>query len=285
MTTTPTNGTTDGAAPPKLLGPELATLRGAIDRVDRAIANLLVKRARLAQRVALLKHLHGGPARDPPREREVRDNYARILRPAGWSDRSVDTWLETMILASRDLQQRLHVAIQGGPGSWSEETLQQVLPAAQPMRCDTVAEAWRACRTGAAVAAWLPVANSHAGPVPETQGVAAEAEGWLEVEAPIRHALLARPALGLADLRRVEGHPHALAQCRATLARLVPQAELVPTVDGAHSAATLPPDAPAAVVGSRRLAQGNGWRVLHEGLADAPDNRTRFRLLLPRETW
>ncbi len=261
------------------------TLRSSIDRLDGAIADLLLRRGRLAQRIALVKLLSALPRRDPTREADVRRRYERRLAPHGWTPRSLDAWISTLISVSRDLQGTVRVAIQGGRGSWSEESLTEALPGVEALTCDTFGEAWAAARDGRAAAAWLPVHNSTIGTLGEVAELVAGADAWLESTIAIDHALVAPETVDLEDIRTVLAHPRALEQCRATLARLVPGAELRPTPDGAHSLDRLNRAEGSAVVGSPRLAHHPGLRVLAHPVNDTLDNATMFRLLVPREVY
>jgi len=267
----------------RITAPGLEALRASIDRIDRATADLLVRRARMARRVALLKRLLNLPHRDPGREQEVRDHYATILRKAGWSEESLDNWLSTMLSASRDLQAQLSIAIQGATGSWSELSLHRVLPSVNILPCDTVADAWRQTRTGAADAAWLASHNSTIGDIEATSSARHEAETWLEVEQPIQHALIAPAGVRVGELDHIEAHPLAFEQCAASLARLVPRAQRVTAIDGAHAAAGLAQKRSTGVLASATVARTFGLSVLHERMNDAPDNRTTFQLLLSKE--
>ena len=69
-------------------------------------------------------------------------------------------------------------------------------------------------------------------------------------------------------------------QCAGTLRRLVPQATLQDSVDGAHAAASLP--AGCAALASPRVAARHGLTVLAEAVCDNADNATTFQLLAPR---
>lgn len=270
-------------AGPRIVAPGLPALRASIDRIDRATADLLVRRARMARRVALLKQLLHLPNRDHGREREVREHYASILRRAGWSERSLDSWLETMLSASRDLQAQISVAIQGSPGSWSELSLQRTLPDIRIVHCETVEAAWRLARKGEADAAWLAARNSTIGDVAATAAVRRDAECWAEADQPVTHALLAPPGTRLPDVRRVEAHPLAIEQCRKTLDRLLPHAQRVDALDGAHAARTLAERPATAVLASAHLAPLLQLAVLHERVNDLAQNETTFQLLLPKE--
>ena len=265
--------------------PDLSTLRAAIDRLDAGVASILARRARVARRVALRKRLLGDAPRDARREQEVRDHYAQSLTVAGWSDASVDDLLGTMLHASRDLQARLRVAIQGGPGSWSEISCLANIPDVDVLHCETVRDVEAACRSSAAVAAWLPRWNSTLGAIHDTDDAASAMECWLEAPHPIAHALVAPAGLKLEDVRVVRGHPRALEQCAKTLTWLVPRARLEGTVDGAHSARTLAADGDAAVLGPGSLAARSDRCVLAENVSDEAGNTTWFHLLVPKEAY
>ena len=77
----------------------------------------------------------------------------------------------------------------------------------------------------------VPVENSSEGPVTQTLDQLAHHPRVTILDSfslPVQQHLLARPGTTLARIRRVCSHPQALGQCRATLARLRPKAELIP---------------------------------------------------------
>jgi chorismate mutase/prephenate dehydratase len=254
----------------------LQRLRRAIDAVDDGIASDLAQRANLSRRVALWKAVTATAVRDQRREDEVRRRYAARLQPAGWSEGAVTDWLAALLHVSRDIQARPIVAFQGGAGSWSDNSLRDALPGVAPMGFSTVDDAWQAVAAGRAAGAWIAVWNSTLGTLPTLPRAAAASEAWLERHVPVPHALLARSRIIPA---RIEGHALALAQCRNNLSRLFPQAEIVATVDGAHSAENLADR--TAVLGPESLAQRHGLVVVESRIADHPDNATLFRLLVP----
>ena len=171
--------------------------------------------------------------------------------------------------------QQPRIAIQGGRGSWSDVTLRSVVAATvQPHA--TADAAWQAVLTGRADAAWLASRNSTMGEIHGTAAARRAGRCWMEASFAVRHALLARPATRRVDV--VHGHPAALAQCRAALARLAPGARLAEAVDGAHAAPGLAVG--EAVLGPAALSRMHGLRVLADDACDQPDNRTTFQLLL-----
>lgn len=211
----------------------------------------------------------------------MRAKYAERLLPIGWSRTAINSWMDTLIDVSVRQQDAVPVAYQGGLGSWSETSLLLALPVAHGIGKPTFAQAWRATLDGEAIAAWLPVRNSVLGPFPEVLEILEHAVVWMEADLPVRHALLAAGGTQLKDVRRVVGHPKAIAQCRRRLAQEVPKARLDDVVDSAHELTAAPLAEGDAVVGSRGLAERHGLAVLVDDLSDDPDNATTFRLVVP----
>lgn len=202
----------------------------------------------------------------------------------GWTRTAISSWMDALIDVSVRQQNAVPVAYQGGAGSWSETSLLRALPVAHGVGRPTFAEAWQAVREDAAIAAWLPVRNTVLGPFPEVLEILEDAVVWFEADLPVQHALLARAGVALDDVRRVVGHPKALAQCRRTLDKILPEAPRTEAVDAADhlSANELGPH--DAVVGSRTLAEMHGLTVLRGELSDDPKNATTFRLAVPRQS-
>ncbi|BAS29442.1 prephenate dehydratase [Limnochorda pilosa] len=183
----------------------------------------------------------------------------------------------------------LAIGYLGPEGSHSEaaadrlRTLWPGLRLAPEPTLDQMVAALAAGRLDGAV---VPVENSIEGSVDrvldllaETPGVAVRAE-WI---LPVDHHLLGRPGTRLSGPgtpARVLSHPQALAQCRATLSRLLPGAELVPAASTAEAARLVAAGTdPTVCVGSLRAAERYGLAVLHRHVQDRSANHTRFWLL------
>jgi prephenate dehydratase len=233
---------------------------------------------RLAQRVALVKHVGGHEPRDANREDEVRRRYEHRLAPAGWTPEAIDSWMRTLIEVSVHCQAQVPVAYQGAPGCWSHRTLRAQLPMARGVGYATFQDAWRAVERGDVSAAWLPVANSYLGPFHELDGLLSDAQTWYERVEPVRHVLVGQPGQDTARLVRVYGHPKALAQCRRRLTRIAPAATLVPVDDAGAHAREHPLGDTEAVLGCPDI-EADGRVLLDQDVCDAPDNTTTFRLL------
>ena len=125
----------------------------------------------------------------------------------------------------------------------------------------------------------VPVENSSEGPVTQTLDQLADhaAVGILDsFSLPVPQHLMARPGTRLAGIRRVCSHPQVLGQCRATLARLLPRAELVPDSSTAVAAGRAAQDPETAAIASDAAAKIHRLAVLRKNMQDSRHNVTRF---------
>ncbi len=65
---------------------ELSKVREEIDKIDNEILNLLVKRFKLGNYVALAKHKEGKPLKDVNREESLIADRTQKLKDLGYSD-------------------------------------------------------------------------------------------------------------------------------------------------------------------------------------------------------
>ena len=199
-----------------------------------------------------------------------------------------------------DPEYRPRVAYQGAPGAFGEEAITRYWGGrAEPVGVPTFAAAVDAVRGGLVRYAVLPVWNSTIGRIAEAWEVlgGGEEERCLvaravgEITIPVRHYLMARPGVRLADVTAVMGHPAALAQCARALAARGHQP--LPAEDSAGAAGALA----AAAHGSLLRVPGSGalvdprttatlgpigaasryrLAVLACAIQDRKDNRTSF---------
>lgn len=174
------------------------------------------------------------------------------------------------------------VAIQGEPGSYSEETALRALGdhiVIVPMK--TLEEVFAALSRKEVDGAVIPVENSRAGTVVGALELLAEYPFPVlgEFELPVHHCLLALPGERLDTIHTVYSHPQALAQCRQFLSRLHLKQE--PWYDTAGSARYIAMQRlpGVAAVASKHAAELYGLTVLAENIEDAFDNVTRFYFL------
>ena len=126
----------------------------------------------------------------------------------------------------------------------------------------------------------VPVENSIAGPVTQTLDQLTAYPSVAITESfsiPIRHHLLAgRFTRKLEDIKRVYSHPQALGQCRFSMRKLLPGAELIPESSTAAAARRVAQEAESAALASSAAARINKLITLKRDLQDNNENVTRF---------
>ncbi len=83
---------------------ELARIRDEIERVDRALVELVARRVQLAREVGAVKRAAGLPVLDPPREAAVVRRAGTLAREAGIDDDEVRYLFWHLIGLSRRAQ-------------------------------------------------------------------------------------------------------------------------------------------------------------------------------------
>ena len=176
------------------------------------------------------------------------------------------------------------VAFQGELGAYSEEAVVRLFgDDAEPVPCRENRDVTRLVAAGGADAGVLPVENTLAGSVPASYD-AILAEPTLHVVGetviPIHHCVMAIAGATLQELRVVESHPIALAQCAAWFASH-PNIEARAAYDTAGAARDVAraKDPTRGALASRVAATHYGLTLLATNVEDRSDNQTRFVVL------
>ena len=174
----------------------------------------------------------------------------------------------------------IRVAFQGEPGAYSELAVRALRPGSAAIPYRDNAGVVHAVARGEVDLGVLPIENSLAGTVTATLDALLESEGvciTAETVIPIDLCLLGVPGASKADIRSVESHEVALAQCRTFFAR---HPELEPRLAydtaGAARDVALAGDRQRAAIASVAAAARYGLIVLEAALQDSASNRTRF---------
>jgi prephenate dehydratase len=180
----------------------------------------------------------------------------------------------------------------GPEGTFSEEALLGSIDgtAVKPVALETIRDAVMAVQDGGVEFSLVPIENSIEGSVTVTldalAGDASEVVIVGEAVLPVRHYLIARTPLELAQIETIVSHPHVPGQCTRFLHEQLPHARVVAATSTAEAVRLVAEDEPDragdmgagkwAAIGTRLAAELYGCTVIAEGIQDREDNRTRF---------
>jgi len=177
----------------------------------------------------------------------------------------------------------------GPAGTFTEAALAQV-PEAQgkPWRSvNNVGEALADVVTGRSVAAMIAIENSVDGGVSATQDALASVPGLRiigEYLVPVKFVIVARPGTTLEQVRVINAHPVAYAQCRSWLEQTVPNHGHIPASSNVAAASSLFEDGLAdAAIAPPGIDKHYDVVVLANDVGDNPNAVTRF-VLVARQT-
>ena len=174
------------------------------------------------------------------------------------------------------------IAYPGTAGSFSHAAALAAFPEGDCVGYATFPEAAQAVLDSQADYALLPVENSSAGAVIPTYALLEKLPLHIvsEVVKPVRHQLLGVPGAALTDIRRIDSHPQAIAQCDVFLQSL-PDVRIVPSDNTAISAREVAQsgDKARAAIASLEAAKEYGLTVLRENIQTSNANTTRFVIL------
>ena len=172
-------------------------------------------------------------------------------------------------------------AFQGINGAYSEQAGKNVFADANSVPCATFEEMFACVRDAKADIALVPIENSQAGRVADTQRLIPDSdlniigEYFLEV----RHNLLAIPGAKINDIKRIHSHEQGIAQCRNKIIKL--NKEMVIAADTAGSAKKISElnKKEDAAIASALAAEIYNLEILEENFQDAQYNVTRFLIM------
>src|SRR3954449_3429043 len=173
----------------------------------------------------------------------------------------------------------------GPAGTFTEAALAQVPEAAgkdwHPV--NNVGEALDDVVSGRSVAAMIAIENSIEGGVSVAQDALATIPGLRiigEYLVPVNFVLVARPGTTLADVRTVNAHPVAYAQCHQWLDRHLPEHGHIPASSNVAAAASLFEGSAAdAAVAPPGIVDHHDVVVLAQNIGDNANAVTRFVLV------
>ena len=277
---------------------DLGALRQALDAVDRRLINALAERQALVGQVTAIKTTGERPLRDVPREEAILTRLVDLGAGAGLDRHYVTRLFQEILeqsvrrqreaLLARDNPERatdhpLVVGYLGGEGSYSHQAAtrhfgghdREVVYRAGGSFSELVDEVI----DSTADFAVLPIENTTAGSINEVYDLLREREVYLvgEEVQRVNHMLLGVQPVQLSQIRRVLGHPQALAQCSRFLRRL-DDVRLESVNDTALAARRVAQDndLSQAAIANDVTAGRYDLEILTRDVANQRENLTRF---------
>ena len=282
---------------------DLNTIRAELDTLDDQLNALFLKRMDLCAQVAAYKKEKGLPILNTGREREILsrisaqagdelDGYARILfstlfdlsRTYQGQLMAQESAVAEEIRSALERTPRLFpkkavVACQGVEGAYAQQACDKAFAFADIMYFRTWEGVFSAVQKGLCQYGVLPIENSSHGSVSGVYDLMRSFDFHIvrSVKLHISHSLMARPGIGLGDIREICSHEQAIGQCGAFLKGL-PEVK-VTVCENTAAAAKMAAESDRsdlAAIASPVCAGIYGLRELKSAIQDTDNNYTRF---------
>lgn len=282
---------------------ELKELREKIDGIDDQITDLFVERMRAAEQIAAKKREDGLAVCNAGREREVLE---RVMERAGNGMESYAKLLyQTMFDVSRSYQHRLLddtgefaravraaaertpalfpqkgvVACQGVEGAYSQQACDRLFSMPRILYFRHFDGVFQAVQSGMCQYGVLPIENSSYGSVAQVYDLMRNHKFHIvrSIKLCVRHALLAKDGVALADVKEIFSHEQAIGQCSAYL-KAHPDIKITVCENTATAARMVAESGrrDIAAISSVHCAELYGLRVLESRVQNNDNNYTRF---------
>ena len=179
------------------------------------------------------------------------------------------------------MNKEIRFSFQGVKGAYSELAGKKIFPNSISVPSKTFEEMFDLARSERAQVALVPIENSRAGRVADTQRLIPESklkiigEYFLEVN----HCLLVIPGSSMKDIKRIHSHEQAIAQCRNNIIKY--QKDMVVAADTAGAAKMVSKinNKEDAAIASNLAADVYNLDILEKKFQDSEYNVTRFLIM------
>jgi len=172
-------------------------------------------------------------------------------------------------------------SFQGVKGAYSELAGKNIFPDAQSYPCSTFEDMFEQVRKGNVDAAMVPIENSLAGRVADTQRLIPESNLKITFEyfLEVNHNLMAIKGAKISNIKRIHSHEQGIAQCRNNILKL--NKEMIIEADTAGSAKMISElkNVEDAAIASELAANIYGLEILEPNFQDLKNNVTRFLVM------
>jgi prephenate dehydratase len=183
----------------------------------------------------------------------------------------------------------MNIAIQGEAGSFHEQAAYEWFGSNTDIYpCMTFAQEFDAYENGDVDAIVVAVENTIYGSINEVYPLIEDCSAPIigEVKLQIAQQLIGFEGVNPEQLTEIYSHPVALAQCKATLQKIAPNAELIEFYDTAGAVAYVKEQKnhQAAAIAGIQAAKLHQMHVLARDIQDDPTNLTRFLVLADQDS-
>ena len=172
-------------------------------------------------------------------------------------------------------------SFQGVNGAYSEQAGKELYPEAMSMPCSTFEEMFEKVRQGYVDAAMVPIENSLAGRVADTQRLIPESnlkitsEYFLEVN----HNLMAIKGAKMSDIKRIHSHEQGIAQCRNNIIKIDKKMAIEADTAGSAKLVAELNNTEDAAIASELASKIYNLEILQKKFQDTENNVTRFLVM------
>ena len=172
-------------------------------------------------------------------------------------------------------------SFQGVYGAYSELAGKEIYPSSKSIPCKTFEERFECVREDRAGLAIVPIENSRAGRIADTQRLIPDSKLKIinEYFLEIKHCLMAPKGASMETIKRVHSHEQAIAQCRTNLIRLDKEMKVEADTAGAAKLIAEWNNKEDAAIASELAAQIYNLEIIDSNFQDTTYNVTRFLVM------
>ena len=172
-------------------------------------------------------------------------------------------------------------AFQGVNGAFSELAGKKIYLNAKSIPCKTFEEMFESVREGRAERAIVPIENSKAGRIADTQRLIPNSQLKIigEYFLEVKHCLMSPQGASLETIKRVHSHEQAIAQCRENLIRLDKEMKVAADTAGAAKLIAEWNNIEDAAIASELAAQIYNLNIIDSNFQGTSYNVTRFLVM------
>ena len=172
-------------------------------------------------------------------------------------------------------------SFQGVHGAYSELAGKNIYPDSKSIPCKTFEEMFETVRDKKADIAIVPIENSRAGRVADTQRLIPESQLKIvgEYFLEVNHCLMGVPGSTLKDIKRIYSHEQGIAQCRKKIINNKKDMVIVADTAGAAKMISKSNCKEDAAIASNLAAKIYNLEILKSNFQDFKNNVTRFLIM------